>query len=102
MLLSVLLYGGLFAAIVGAFALLWRRTRRRAAIVVAAGAALVLIALVWPAGQESASTVASKLDERMPRWQFVERHEIRIAAPPERIYSAIRGVTASDIRFFQL
>ena len=102
MLLSVLLYGGLFAAIVGAFALLWRRTRRRAAIVVAAGAALVLIALVWPAGQESASTVASKLDERMPRWQFVERHEIRIAAPPERIYSAIRGVTASEIRFFQL
>ena len=36
---------------------------------------------------------ASKLDEIMPRWQFVERHEIRIAAPPERIYAAIRNVT---------
>jgi hypothetical protein len=102
MLLSFLLYGGLFAAIVGAFAMLWRRTRRRAAAVVVAGAALVLIALVWPAAEERVSTNASKLDERMPRWQFAERHQIRIAAPPERIYSAILDVTASEIRFFQL
>jgi hypothetical protein len=102
MLLSVLLYGGLFAAIVGAFATLWRRTRRRAATVFATGVALVLIALIWPAGEERVSTVTSKLDERMPRWQFVERHEIRIAAPPERIYSAIRNVTAREIRFFQI
>src|SRR5437763_8283928 len=102
MLLSGRRCGGRFAAIAGAVAMLWRRTRRRAAAVVATGAALVLIALVWPAGEERVMTNASKLDERMPRWQFVERHEIRIAAPPERIYAAIRDVTASEIRFFQL
>src|SRR3954452_12347795 len=102
MLLSVLLYGGLFAAIGGAFAMLWRRTRPHAAAVVIAGAALVLVALVWPAGEERVSAVASNLDARMPRWQFVERHEIRIAATPERIYSAIRDVTAREIRFFQI
>lgn len=102
MLLSVLLYGGLFAAIGGAFAMLWRRTRPHAAAIVIAGVALVLVALVWPAGEERVSAVASKLDARMPRWQFVERHEIRIAATPERIYSAIRDVTAREIRFFQI
>src|SRR3954470_23733753 len=102
MLLSVLLYGGLFAMIVAAFAMLWRRTRRRAAVMFAAGVALVLIALIWPAGEERVSTVTSNLDARMPRWQFVEHHEIRIAAPPERIYSAIRNVTAREIRFFQV
>lgn len=102
MLLSVLLYGGLFAVIVGAIAMLWHRTRRRAAAVIATGAALVLIALIWPAGEERVSTAASKLDGRMPRWQFVERHEIRIAAPPEQIYAAIRNVTASEIRFFRI
>jgi hypothetical protein len=102
MLLSVLLYGGLFTAIIGAVAMLWRRTRRRAAALFVTGIALVLIALLWPAREERVTTAASKLDEIMPRWQFVERHEIRIAAPPERIYSAIRDVTASEIRFFQI
>jgi len=102
MFLSVLLYGGLFAAIVGAFAMLWRRMRRRAAALFAIGVALVLIAFAWPAREERVTAMASKLDEIMPRWQFVERHEIRIAAPPERIYAAIRDVTAGDIRFFQL
>jgi hypothetical protein len=102
MLLSVLLYGGLFAAIVGAVAMLWRRTRRRAAAIVAPGVSLVVIALVWPAAEQRATMNSSKLDEIMPRWQFVERHEIRIAAPPARIYAAIRNVTASEIRFFQV
>jgi len=102
MLLSVLLYGGLFAAIVGAAAMFWRGMRRRAAALFVTGIALVLIALLWPAGEERVTTAASKLDGLMPRWQFVERHEIRIAAPPERIYSAIRDVTAREIRFFQI
>ncbi|MBV9068343.1 MAG: hypothetical protein JO093_14415 [Acidobacteria bacterium] len=102
MLLSVLLYGGLFAAMAGAVAMLWRRTRRRAAVIVATGMTLVVVALLWPATEQRATVNASKLDEIMPRWQFVERHEIRIAATPERIYSAIRNVTASEIRFFQV
>jgi hypothetical protein len=102
MLLSILLYGGLLAAIVGAVAMLWRRTRRRAVPVFVAGIALVAIALIWPAAEQRATLNASKLDAIMPRWQFVKRHEIRIAARPERIYSAIRNVTASEIRFFQI
>jgi hypothetical protein len=102
MLLSVFLYVGLIAAIIGAFAMVSRRMRRRAAAAVVAGAALVVIALFWPANEERVTTATSKLDALMPRWQFVERHEMRIAAPPERIYAAIRSVTAGEIRFFQI
>jgi len=102
MLLSVLLYAGLIAVIAGAIAMLRRRTRRHAMTVAVGGIAFVLIALTWPASEERVAIANSKLDARMPRWQFAERHEIRIAAPPERIYSAVRNVTASEIRFFQL
>jgi hypothetical protein len=102
MLLSLLLYIGLIAAIAGAIAMLWRRTRRRAVAVALAGVVCVVIALIWPAAEERVVAAHSKLDAIMPRWQFVERHEIRIDAPPERIYSSIRNVTASEIRFFQL
>ena len=102
MFLSVLLYGGAFAALAGALAMLRRRMRRPAAIVLAAGLALVLIALLWPAREERVTSVVSGLDEFMPRWQFVEKHEIRIAAPQQRIYWAIRKVTAREIRFFQV
>ncbi len=41
-----------------------------------------------------------RLDGIAPRWQFRERHSIRIDAPPERVYAAVRAVTAREIRFF--
>ena len=41
-----------------------------------------------------------RLDDILPQWQFRERHTIRIDAPPERVYAAIRAVTAREIRFF--
>jgi len=101
MFLSVLLYGGALAVLAGVLAMLRRRTRRYAAVIFAAGVAVVLIAALWPAGEERVTTVASGLDEFMPRWQFVEKHEIRIAAPQREIYWAIRKVTAGEIRFFR-
>jgi hypothetical protein len=102
MFLSVLLYGGALAALAGALAMLRRRMRRYGAVIFAAGVALVLIAMFWPAREERVTSVVSGLDEFMPRWQFVEKHEIRIAAPQREIYWAIRRVTAREIRFFQL
>ncbi|MEK6376064.1 MAG: hypothetical protein AABO58_25595 [Acidobacteriota bacterium] len=42
-----------------------------------------------------------RLDDILPQWQFRERHAIRIDAPPERVYAAIRAVTAREIRFFR-
>jgi hypothetical protein len=102
MLLSWLLYTGVAAGFVGAVAMLLPKVRRRGSAVFAAGIAFMLIALCWPATETHAVGVQSHLDEIVPRWQFEERHEIRINAPPERIYEAIRLVTASEIRFFQI
>lgn len=102
MLLSVLLYAGAAAILASLIAMLRRRWRRPGVALAAAGIAVVLIAICWPAPEHHIDREVSSLDKAVPRWQFDERHEIRIAAPPERIYSAIRGVTAGEIRFFQI
>jgi hypothetical protein len=41
------------------------------------------------------------IDEIAPRWQFRERHRLRVDAPPERVYAGVRAVTAREIRFFR-
>ncbi|HEX7678173.1 MAG TPA: hypothetical protein VF713_08625 [Thermoanaerobaculia bacterium] len=102
MFLSVLLYCGAAAVAAGVAAMLFRRQRRRGVALFITGIALVLIAVCWPVRERRVANAASRLDGIMPRWQFEERHEIRIAASPERIYSAIRQVTAGEIRFFRI
>ena len=42
-----------------------------------------------------------RLDEIAPRWQFRERHALRIDAPPARAWAAVRAVTAREIRLFR-
>lgn len=102
MFLSVLLYCGAAAIVAAVVALLFRRQRRRGVALFAAGLAFVLIAGCWPVGERRVAYPTSRLDRIMPWWQFEERHEIRIAASPERIYAAIRQVTAGEIRFFRI
>ncbi len=106
MALSVLLYAGAAAILIGGMAMLFRRRRQQGVALFSAGIAFVLVAVCWPAPEQRADPIVSGLDhgldKAVPRWQFDERHEIRIAAPPERIYSAIRLVTAREIRFFQI
>jgi hypothetical protein len=43
----------------------------------------------------------NRLDALVPRWQFREFHATKIDASPERIFDAIRRVTAGEIRFFR-
>jgi hypothetical protein len=102
MVLPVLLYIGAAAILIAGIAMLFRRRRQQGAALFSVGIAFVLVAVCWPAPEQRIDRVASGLDKAIPRWQFDERHEIRIAAPPERIYSAIRLVTAREIRFFQI
>jgi hypothetical protein len=43
----------------------------------------------------------TSLDRFVPRWQFRERHSIRVAASPEAIFKAILRVTPREILFFR-
>jgi hypothetical protein len=45
--------------------------------------------------------LATHLDDALPRYHFSERHSIEIAAPPHRIYAAVRAVTAGEIFLFR-
>jgi hypothetical protein len=41
------------------------------------------------------------LDAEVSKWQFDEVHEIEVEAPPQRVYDAIRAVTANEIYLFR-
>jgi hypothetical protein len=45
--------------------------------------------------------MTSHLDRALPEWQFGERHATFVAAPPARVYAALRAVTAREIFLFR-
>jgi hypothetical protein len=58
------------------------------------------IGLTLPAPESKVVNKETHLDEFLPAWQFSERHTIRIAAPPAKVFEAIRSVRANEISFF--
>ena len=107
MFASAVVYLGLIVAAAGALCILKpiRRlrmgTRRRAAMVALAGVTIGGLGLVLPAPESRIARVDTHLDEFAPAWQFNEVHTIRIAAPPARVFEAIRRVTADEIALFR-
>jgi hypothetical protein len=107
MLDSVLVYLGFAIIFVGLLSLIWPlrflhiRSRSVAAIITAVGLLIVVVAFSLPVHAKQVSNPVTKLDEWMPVWQFDERHEIHVAAPPEKVFAAIRGVRANEILFFR-
>ncbi len=75
-------------------------SRAHGVAVVLAGLLVAATAAALPAPDARAST-RTRLDEYVPRYQFSERHTIRIQAPPDAAYRAIQAVTADEIRLFQ-
>jgi hypothetical protein len=108
MLGSTVVYSGIIVLVAGLICCIKpiRRlrvpSRRRALVVVAAGACVAVIGLVLPAFESHVTEKQTRLDEFAPDWQFDERHELAIAAPPARVFDAIRQVRADEIAFFQL
>ena len=76
-------------------------TRPRAMLLAGAGVLLGLGSLAAPAFTSRVSASASRLDEITPEWQFHEVHARHIAAPPARVYAALRQVRADEIAFFK-
>jgi hypothetical protein len=78
------------------------RSRRAALLVTVGGAALLLLGLLLPVSPARLDGPRMALDDVLPDYQFGEAHEIRIQAPPERVFAAVKAVTAREIRFFRL
>lgn len=59
------------------------------------------IGLSAPTSESRIDKTETRLDEFIPVWQFNERHTIRVAASPERVFDAVRLVRANEISLFK-
>jgi hypothetical protein len=91
-----------FVSLVRPLRLLRIQTRRAAALVAAAGLVMLVAGLSLPVTPPRLDGPRMALDDVLPDYQFGETHEIRIQAPPERVFAAVKAVTAREIRFFRL
>lgn len=93
-------------ALAGAAGIVWptrrlyRKSRRRALVMLLTGVALAQgVRLITPSSQTS--TERHGIDEFTPVFQFREYHETAVAAPPERVFDAIKTVNANEIGLFR-
>jgi len=102
----VLVYLGLLISLVGIVAtvkppgFLRIRSRSRSALVLVVGVAMVVAGFALPATESRISAPVTRLDEFAPAYQFHEFHSIRIAAPANRVYAAVKAVTPGEIALF--
>jgi hypothetical protein len=107
MLGVAVVYLGLTTAFVGVVSLVkppsWLgiRTRRHAALLVALGFVVVVTGWALPAKAVRVNSPRTQLDRFAPEFQFNEFHSIRVRAPKEQVYRAIKSVTADEILLFR-
>lgn len=106
MLPSIMVYGGLLAAVIGAFCLVQRirarlglGRRSLALVLVFAGLAVACAGLMSPAPAARITLPRSRLDEFAPAYQFREFHSIQVGTPCENAYRAVQEVTPQEIHF---
>lgn len=98
---SIVVYAGLVGMGTGAILAARRGRRRRGLAIIAMGAAIFFVGMMLPAPESRAARQESRLDEFAPVWQFNEYHQTRVAAPPTRVFEAIRNVRAEEILLFR-
>lgn len=104
---SIVVYAGLIVAFIGLVFVvkpivrLGIRRRMHGLFVAAAGICLVAVGLILPAPEKRMAQRRSQLDSFVPVWQFNEFHAIGVAAPPERVFEAVRRVRADEIALFR-
>jgi hypothetical protein len=107
MFASALVYLGLIGAFLGFVSLivpskpLHVRTRRRALLLLASGFFLLAIGFAFPAAETKVAEKRTQLDEFTPVYQFDEVHSTRVKGSKDRIYLAIKSVTADEIFLFR-
>jgi len=75
-------------------------SRWQALAVMAAGLVIVVIGASLPPKEIRVAAPRTQLDQFAPAWQFNEFHSARIGAPKEKVYTALKQVTAREILFF--
>jgi hypothetical protein len=65
------------------------------------GVALMAAGMLLPAPESRAGAPRTRLDEFAPAWQFREIHSTAVAAPPARVFEAIKHVRADEILLFR-
>ena len=104
---SALVYSGLIVTCAGLVAVIRPTprihldTRLRGLALAGAGLCLATGALLLPAVETRVGAPATRLDAFAPAWQFHEVHTRRIAAPPARVFDAIKQVRADEILLFR-
>ena len=75
-------------------------TRMRASLIAAIGVLIASGAFLLPVSESRAAGGPTLLDRFTPVWQFHEVHRRRVAAPPPRVFDAIKRVRADEIALF--
>lgn len=70
-------------------------------IVLGVGVIIVSIGFLLPASEERIAAPRTQLDAFVPAWQFNEAHSIRVRAPRDRVFRAIKEVRAGEITLFR-
>lgn len=106
-LASALVYAGLLALFLGVISLLRPllflkiRTRRRAALLLVFGLLMTALGFAFPVQETRIAEPRTQLDQFTPVYQFSEVHSIQVRAPKDRVYRAIKEVTADEILLFR-
>src|SRR5947209_10208225 len=107
MLAVGLVYVGLIAALLGGIslvkplALVGIQSRLRGAFILALGLLIAGVGWAFPAKEVGVAVLRTQLDRFVPVYQFNEAHSMRVMAPKDRVYRAIKEVTADEILFFR-
>jgi hypothetical protein len=106
MLSVALVYLGFTAGLFGAVSCfkplsrLGIRTRPLAAFLLGSGFVCVVVGWFLPVTRTRVDLPRTRLADFVPVYQFSEFHSIRVAAPREKVYAAIKAVTADEISLF--
>ena len=104
---TLLIYFGLLTAVFGGVSLikplkfLKISSRLRGALVLGLGTVAAIAGFTLPIEEYRIATPRTQLDQFAPRYQFGEFHSIRVAAPRDRVYRAMKMVSADEIPLFR-